>query len=68
MRQRQWLELILDYDVDLQYYPDKINVVSDALSRKPEIYMLEQLTKQNKLLREMVQLDLMVARRTGESG
>ena len=27
-----------DYDIDLQYHPEKINVVPDALSRKFEAY------------------------------
>ena len=34
MRQRRWLELIKDYDMNLQYHPGKANVVADALSRK----------------------------------
>ena len=34
MRQRRWLELVNDYDVDIQYHPRKENVVADALSRK----------------------------------
>ena len=27
MRQRRWLELLADYDIDLQYHPGKVNVV-----------------------------------------
>jgi hypothetical protein len=32
MRQRRWLELIKDYDLTIQYHPEKANVVADALS------------------------------------
>jgi hypothetical protein len=34
MRQRRWLELIKDYEMNRQYHPGKSNVVADALSRK----------------------------------
>jgi hypothetical protein len=34
MRQRRWLELIKDYDVEINYHPGKANVVANALSRK----------------------------------
>jgi hypothetical protein len=34
MRQRRWLELIKDYDLEVHYHPGKANVVVDALSRK----------------------------------
>jgi hypothetical protein len=34
MRQRRWLELIKDYDVEINYHPGKANVVADTLSRK----------------------------------
>jgi len=40
MRQRRWLYLIANYDVDLQYHPGKVNVVLDAQSRKPEAYKI----------------------------
>nr|GEZ49467.1 reverse transcriptase [Tanacetum cinerariifolium] len=34
MRQRRWLELLKDYDTNIQYHPGKANVVADALSMK----------------------------------
>ncbi|GJW51090.1 retrotransposon protein, putative, ty3-gypsy subclass [Tanacetum coccineum] len=34
MRQRRWLELLKDYDTNIQNHPGKANVVADALSRK----------------------------------
>jgi hypothetical protein len=34
MRQRRWLELIKDYDLEVHHHPEKANVVADALSRK----------------------------------
>ncbi|WVZ97800.1 LOW QUALITY PROTEIN: hypothetical protein U9M48_043312 [Paspalum notatum var. saurae] len=37
MRQRRWLELIKDYDLEIHYHPGKANVVADALSRKSYI-------------------------------
>jgi hypothetical protein len=36
MRQRRWLELIKEYDLEVHYHPDKANVVADALSRKAQ--------------------------------
>nr|GFA75072.1 putative reverse transcriptase domain-containing protein [Tanacetum cinerariifolium] len=34
MRQRQWMELLSDYDCEIRYHLGKTNVVADALSRK----------------------------------
>ncbi|KAL4324888.1 hypothetical protein GQ457_11G023450 [Hibiscus cannabinus] len=34
LRQRQWLELLKDYDLSIEYHLGKANVVADALSRK----------------------------------
>ncbi|GJU02614.1 putative reverse transcriptase domain-containing protein [Tanacetum coccineum] len=33
MRQRRWLELLIDYDCEIRYHIGKVNVVADALSR-----------------------------------
>ncbi|GJV32124.1 putative reverse transcriptase domain-containing protein [Tanacetum coccineum] len=37
MRQRRWLELFSDYECEIKYHPGKVNVVSDALSRKERV-------------------------------
>jgi hypothetical protein len=34
MRQKRWIELVKDYDLEIHYHPVKANVVADALSRK----------------------------------
>jgi hypothetical protein len=34
LRQRRWLELVKDYNLQIHYHPGKANVVADALSRK----------------------------------
>ena len=67
MRQRRWLELLADYDIDLQDHLGKVNVVPDALSRRPEANMVMLLTQQEELLKEMRRLELIVIRRVSES-
>ena len=34
LRQRRWMELLENYDFDLQYHSGKANVVAEALSRR----------------------------------
>ena len=38
LRQRRWLELIRDYDLEIHYHPGNVNLVTDALSRKEHVY------------------------------
>jgi hypothetical protein len=40
MRQRRWLELIKDNELEIHYHPGKANVVADALSRKNQVNMM----------------------------
>ena len=46
MRQRRWLELIKDYNLEVHYHPGKANVVVDALSRKSHCDALEALLEE----------------------
>jgi len=52
-----------DYDIDLQYHPGKVNVVPNALSRKPEACMAIQITQQKELFEEIRRMHLMVMKR-----
>jgi hypothetical protein len=38
LRQRRWLELNKDYDLEIHYHPSKANLVADALSRKEHVH------------------------------
>ena len=46
MRQRRWLELLKDYDLNIKYHPKKANVVADALSRKSSANVMTLLSFQ----------------------
>lgn len=37
MRQRRWLEMIKDYELEIHYNLGKANVVTDTLSTKSEV-------------------------------
>jgi hypothetical protein len=40
LRQRRWLELIKDFDLRINYHPEKANMVADALSRRSHVSQL----------------------------
>jgi hypothetical protein len=58
MRQRRWLELIKDYDLEVHYHPGKVNVVADALSRKVHCYCLIAESYRDTLCSELSKLSL----------
>ena len=58
MRQRRWLELIKDYDLEVHYHPGKANVVADALSRKVYCNCLLVESYNETLCAEMQKLNL----------
>jgi hypothetical protein len=58
MRQRRWLELIKDYELEIHYHPGKANVVADALSRKSQVNMLAAYPMPYELAKEFDRLSL----------
>jgi hypothetical protein len=60
MRQRRWLELIKDYDLEVHYHPGKANVVVDALSRKAQCNYVTKDSKIATLCDELRKLNIEV--------
>jgi hypothetical protein len=60
MRQRRWLELIKDYDLEVHYHPGKANVVGDALSRKAQCNCVIMDSKIATLCDELCKLNIEV--------
>jgi hypothetical protein len=58
LRQRRWLELIKDYNLEIHYHPSKANVVAGALSRKAYCHHL--VTQESELCEEMRKLNLTI--------
>jgi hypothetical protein len=58
LRQRRWLKLIKDYNLEIHYHPGKANVVADALSRKAYCHHL--VTQKAELCEEMRKLNLTI--------
>nr|GFC84083.1 RNA-directed DNA polymerase [Tanacetum cinerariifolium] len=56
MRQRRWLELLKDYDINIQCHPRKANVVPDALSRKSG--MIAGIKVEEEIIRDLERLDI----------
>ena len=60
LRQRRWLELIKDYDLEIHYHPGKANVVADALSRKASCSCVFAIVLHATLCQEMDKLNLAI--------
>jgi hypothetical protein len=60
MRQRRWLELIKDYDLEVHYHPGKANVVADALSQKSQCNCMVMDSRINTLCDELSKMRIEV--------
>jgi hypothetical protein len=60
MRQRRWLELIKEYDLEVHYHPGKANVVADVLSRKAQCNCVTMDSKITTLCDELRKLNMEV--------
>jgi hypothetical protein len=52
------LELIKDYDLGINYHPDKANIVADALSRRSHLNMLVTRELLSEFCKEFEKLNL----------
>jgi hypothetical protein len=61
LRQRRWLELINDYDLEVHYHPGKANIVADALSTESYANEIQVMPMANELCAEIEHLNLSIA-------
>jgi hypothetical protein len=64
LRQRRWLELIKNYDLEINYHPEKDNVVADALIRRSHMSQLVVDSMPFKLCEEFDKLNLRIVANT----
>jgi hypothetical protein len=64
LRQRRWLELIKDYDLEINYHPRKANVVADTLSRRSHVSQLVLDSMPVELCEEFDKLNLRIVANT----
>jgi len=64
LRQRRWLKLIKDYDLEVHYHPGKANVVADALSTKNYVNMAYVTQLPRELCKEFENLNLSIVANT----
>lgn len=57
MSQRRWLKILKDYDFGLNYHHGKVNVVTDALSRK-SLHMTTLMVRELDLIEQFRDLSL----------
>jgi hypothetical protein len=60
MRQRRSLELIKDYECEINYHPGKANVVANVLSRNSMVELGALGISQPRLIKEFARIELEV--------
>jgi hypothetical protein len=64
LRQRRWLELIKNYDIEIKYQPGKANMVADTLSRRSHVSQLVVQSIPFELCEEFDKLNLRIIANT----
>jgi hypothetical protein len=64
LRQRRWLELIKDYDLEIHYHLGKVNLVADALRRKEHVHAAIVAQFPNELVEDFKRLNLGIVAHT----
>jgi hypothetical protein len=58
LRQRHWLELSKDYDLEIHYHPGKVNLVADALSQKEHVHSAVVAQQPDEIVEDFRRLNL----------
>jgi hypothetical protein len=64
LRQRHWLELIKDYDLEIHYHPGKANLVADTLSRKEHVHSAVVAQLPDEIVEDFKRLNLRIVAHT----
>jgi hypothetical protein len=64
LRQRRWLELIKDYELEIHYHPGKANLIADALSRKECVHSAVVAQLPNEIVEDFRRLNLGIVAHT----
>lgn len=58
MRQKRWLKLVKDYDIEIKYHPRKVSKVADALSWKSTISAMSIQTLTEPFQKELINAEI----------
>ena len=60
MRQKRWLKLMKDYELTIHYHPEKVNIMTDALSCISGGSLAALTIRQSRLLRDLEEMQIEV--------